>query len=97
MQVMNFLLVVTLLSTAYAFAPMSVNIRKNKFRGTTTENNMKRNVFLAPQIIFIASCAGAVFAYVYTNLDAIMEVRLTDVWWETLNFETALIRPGSHS
>ena len=41
---------------------------------------MKRSVFLAPQILFIASCAGAVFAYVYTNLDAIMEVRLTDVY-----------------
>ena len=80
MQFVNVLLVATLLlSTASAFAPMSVNTRKNKFHGTPTENNMKHNVFLAPQILFIASCAGAVFAYVYTNLDAIMEVRLTDV------------------
>ena len=79
MQMMNFLLVATLLTTAFAFAPLSISTRKNKFHGTTIENNMKREVFLAPQIIFIASCAGAVFAYVYTNLDAIMEVRLTDV------------------
>ena len=42
-------------------------MKVTKFRGTPTESNMKLKVFLAPQIIFIASCAGAVFAYVYTN------------------------------
>lgn len=34
---------------------------------------LKRDMFLAPQIAFAASCAGAVFAYVYFNIDEIKE------------------------
>lgn len=34
----------------------------------------KLNLFLAPQIGFAAACAGAVFAYVYSNIDSIKEV-----------------------
>ena len=63
--------VMAMLSSAVAFAKLPVQLKNNKIR---TESNMKLKVFLAPQIVFIASCAGAVFAYVYTNLDSIMAV-----------------------
>lgn len=36
-------------------------------------NFSKLQVFLAPQIIFAAGCAFAVFNYVYNNIDSIME------------------------
>ena len=66
--------IATLVSSSVAFAPLPSQMRITKFRVAPAESKMKLQVFLAPQIIFIASCAGAVFAYVYTNLDSIMEV-----------------------
>ena len=74
------------LTSSIAFAPVPSQMKVTKFRGTPTESNMKLKVFLAPQIIFIASCAGAVFAYVYTNLDSIMEVATSDKWMAASNF-----------
>ena len=71
--------VIMLIPSSTAFAPVSINSRKSRFHGSIEENSVKRNMLLAPQILFIGSCAVAVAAYAYTNLDAIMEVRLTDV------------------
>ncbi len=34
---------------------------------------MTRSLFLGPQILFAASCAGAVFSYIYFNIDSIRE------------------------
>ena len=74
------------LTSSIAFAPVPSQMKVTKFRRTPNESNMKLKVFLAPQIIFIASCAGAVFAYVYTNLDSIMEVTTSDKWMAASNF-----------
>jgi hypothetical protein len=73
------IVVVMLIPSSTAFAPVSITSRKSGFHGSVEQNSVKREMFLAPQILFIGSCAVAVAAYAYTNLDAIMEVRLTDV------------------
>lgn len=73
-----------LIAASVAFAPIPSQTKVTKFRGQPTESNMKLKVLLAPQIIFIASCAGAVFAYVYTNLDSIMEVKSIDGYQVTV-------------
>jgi hypothetical protein len=48
----------------------------NIFQSTKAKSHIKCNLFLAPQIVFAASCAGAVFSYVYFNIDSIREVCL---------------------
>eukprot|EP00596_Hydrurales_sp_CCMP1899_P001412 CAMPEP_0119040292 /NCGR_PEP_ID=MMETSP1177-20130426/10177_1 /TAXON_ID=2985 /ORGANISM="Ochromonas sp, Strain CCMP1899" /LENGTH=110 /DNA_ID=CAMNT_0007005205 /DNA_START=124 /DNA_END=456 /DNA_ORIENTATION=+ len=55
------------------FAHVPIQIKSSKFIAAKPESKMKLNVFLAPQILFAATCAGAVFAYVYTNIDSIKE------------------------
>jgi hypothetical protein len=58
------------------FARVPIQIKSSKFIAAKPESKMKLNVFLAPQILFAATCAGAVFAYVYTNIDSIKEVSM---------------------
>ena len=60
------------------------------FKSLPTQNSMiqvkqQRNdivkVKLVPQIVFAAACAGAVFSYVYNNIDSIKEVRFLSLYY----------------
>ena len=58
-----------------AFVGPVVNARRyGKSSVDIKESATKLDLFLAPQIGFAAACAGAVFAYVYSNIDSIKEV-----------------------
>lgn len=58
-----------------AFVGSVVNTKRyGKSSVHIKESTTKLDLFLAPQIGFAAACAGAVFAYVYSNIDSIKEV-----------------------
>lgn len=70
------LLISIWLAALAAFAPPAINsVRHQVALAKIREGSTKLDLFLAPQIGFAAVCAGAVFAYVYTNIDSIKEVR----------------------
>ena len=73
-------LVLVWLTLADAFLKPAASYRSNFIvPSTEKESATKLQLFLAPQIGFAAACAGAVFAYVYSNIDSIKEVRIYDV------------------
>ena len=70
------LLISIWLAASAAFAPSTINsIRYQANIAKVKDSSTKVDLFLGPQIGFAAVCAGAVFAYVYTNIDSIKEVR----------------------
>ena len=70
------LLISIWLAASAAFAPSAINSARHQVAAAKIrESSTKLDLFLAPQIGFAAVCAGAVFAYVYNNIDSIKEVR----------------------
>lgn len=70
------LLVLVWFTPANAFLKPAASYKSNFIvPSTEKESATKLQLFLAPQIGFAAACAGAVFAYVYSNIDSIKEVR----------------------
>lgn len=71
------LLISIWLAALAAFAPSSINSARHQLAAAKIrESSTKLDLFLAPQIGFAALCAGAVFAYVFNNIDSIKEVRI---------------------
>ena len=72
------ILILLFLATTFAFhSPAVHGIKARKLSSSPVQSKTKLDLFLAPQIGFAAACAGAVFAYVYSNIDSIKEVRLS--------------------
>lgn len=61
-------------SVAFVSQPIQ-SYRFKSVQSLQRADQTKLNLFLAPQIGFAAACAGAVFAYVYSNIDSIKEVK----------------------
>jgi hypothetical protein len=62
-------------SHAFVRAPAQlIHSDMNRLQRSTRCSKSKLDLFLTPQIGFAAACAGAVFAYVYSNIDSIKEV-----------------------
>ena len=71
------LLLTIWLAASAAFVPSTTNAGRHQvIPAKVRESSTKLDLFLAPQIGFAAACAGAVFAYVYSNIDSIKEVRI---------------------
>jgi hypothetical protein len=69
------LLISTWLGSSVAFVSQNFYCqRPQSVQSLQKVEKTKLNLFLAPQIGFAAACAGAVFAYVYSNIDSIKEV-----------------------
>lgn len=69
------IVIIASFASTTAFVGPTINTKKfGKSSVNTREYTTKLDLFLAPQIGFAAACAGAVFAYVYSNIDSIKEV-----------------------
>jgi hypothetical protein len=70
------LLISTWLGSSVAFVSQKFHSQQpHSVQSLQKVDKTKLNLFLAPQIGFAAACAGAVFAYVYSNIDSIKEAR----------------------